>query len=281
MNRDNCHARVVVSFTTIPSRIAHIKPMMESIVIQTYKPDRIVLWLPDICLKQGIGYNISEDMLTWIKDNDIEIGQCGKDWGSPTKLIPALMSEKDPDTIIITVDDDSVYEKHAIEELVEGAKENPSASIGFMGLKGKRFLQSELRSVKQKYREVHLLGGYRGILYRRGFFEDDIFEILDKLLKDGPFVLDDEIFAWYLGKRGIKRFVMRTNYPDKSTKLRFNLKHLGLGDGINDPDLSGNMNALTRLCHQRLQNLIGCKPLTLVKPKDIIIERSEERRCLG
>src|SRR5690606_22490626 len=46
LNRGERRERqVTVSLTTIPSRIYEIGTTIESILLQTFKPDRIVLWL--------------------------------------------------------------------------------------------------------------------------------------------------------------------------------------------------------------------------------------------
>jgi len=224
--------RTVVSFTTIPSRIARIKPMVESILAQTHKPDRFVLWLPLSCEKERAGYNVPDDLSQWMLANEVEVTNCGSDWGSATKLIPTLFSENESETALITVDDDVVYESHMIEELVAGSERWSQDSLGFMGgLPGPFFLHAEQLLAEGKERqEVSVLGGYRGILYRRGMFDESIIDELEELLNEGPFVVDDQLFGWNLCRRGIKRYVIRTNWtgPDKG----LNFKFLNLGGSI-------------------------------------------------
>ena len=243
--------RVVVSFTTIPSRISSVKPMLESILAQTRKPDRTVLWLPAICRKENIGYDIPSDFKQWMMVNDIEIGDCGCDWGSATKLIPTLLSEEDGDTALITVDDDVAYEPHIVEELITASEKWPDDSLGFMGgVAGPIFIHAEQLMVKGVERTgVDVLGGYRGILYRRRMFDGSVVDELNELLDEGPFVVDDQLFGWNLCRRKIGRFVIRTNYLGPNNGLNFRFLHLK--NGIYD----GEHSKLADECIVRLEAL--------------------------
>lgn len=243
--------RVVISFTTIPSRIRNIEQMVYSVLDQTYKADRIILWVPDICEKEGVGYNIDGNLAKFFYDNNIELIECSRDWGPATKLIPTLFLENDPETALITLDDDVVYERHAVGELVEASIRYPRESLGFMGgLPGPQFIHAEqlhLRSVNKI--EVDGLGGYRGILYRRGMFDHTVVNELVELLKEGPCVVDDQVFGWNLSRRGIGRSVIRTEYPGYGGGLNF--RFLNLGNGIYD---TGNTE-LARESIKRLEDL--------------------------
>lgn len=247
--------RVVASLTTIPSRISRIRPMLESVIAQTYKPSRIVLWLPTICQKEGVGYDIPSELSDWMTKNGIEIGRCDQDWGSATKLIPTLLSESDPETKIITLDDDVSYEPHAIEELVKASDKWPDAAIGFMGRINKEFVHAE--KVLKDPVEVGFLGGYRGVLYRRRFFDQTIYEDMRALLVGGPVVVDDHVFAWYLRDHGIKKLVIRTEHPGKDGSI--NMQFLNLGGGIYD---KGEEGPVVKESMQRLEDLYGKKTIS-------------------
>lgn len=226
--------RVVVSLTTIPSRVARIKPMLESLLAQTRKPDRMILWLPKVCRKEFAAYDVPLDLRQWMEANGIEVRECDIDWGSATKLIPTLLCELEDETIIITMDDDILYEAHAVEELVAASEKWPNDSLGFMGgVKGPCFIHTEqVRNARLERKAVDMLGGYRGILYRRKMFDGSVIDELKELLKEGAFVVDDQLFGWNLARRGIGRFVIQTNYPEQGNRLNF--RFLGLGNGIYD-----------------------------------------------
>jgi hypothetical protein len=182
-----------------------------------------------------------------MEQNGIEIATCGMDWGSATKLIPTLLSERDEETIIITLDDDVIYEQHAIEELVAASEKWPNDSLGFMGgVAGPVFIHAEqVHHEGLDRKAVAMLGGYRGILYRRKIFDGSVLEEVGELLDAGPFVVDDQLFGWNLARRGIGRFVIRTNYLGADGRLNF--KFMGLGYGIYDGGNSLADDSINRL----------------------------------
>jgi hypothetical protein len=47
----------------------------------------------------------------------VTVIRSARDYGPVTKLVPALHRELDPDTLIITVDDDKVYHKDLVRHL--------------------------------------------------------------------------------------------------------------------------------------------------------------------
>ena len=54
--------------------------------------------------------------------------------GPATKLIPTLEVETDPDTIIVVIDDDTVYPRHLLESIVDGFRIDPLyAQVGHCG----------------------------------------------------------------------------------------------------------------------------------------------------
>jgi len=223
--------RVVVSLTTIPSRIDGLGPTINSLLNQSYKPDEIVLNLPRICLKENCGYTIPSFL--W---KSISVYQCD-DYGPITKLLPTVLREKDLDTRIITVDDDVIYSDRTIEFLVKDGYNSEDRVIGMMGniweKKGKHldlFIHSE--KVEGEC-VVDVLGGYRGVCYRRGLLEEDIFsdfEIVSELA--GCNILDDDAFmARYLEKKDIRRYVLGGMPLSNDGHKGFNFNFATVPDG--------------------------------------------------
>lgn len=54
--------RIVVSLTTIPSRLKVLPDIVDSIMGQTLVPDEIALNIPKICHKESMGYDIPSRM---------------------------------------------------------------------------------------------------------------------------------------------------------------------------------------------------------------------------
>lgn len=110
--------RVIVSLTTYGKRLYEVYLTIESIMQQTMRPDKIVLWLSDEYSESDIPLHLRQQ-----QTRGLEINYC-KDLKSYKKLIPSLQCF--PDDVIITVDDDVYYFDDMIEKLVNGYKKDPS-----------------------------------------------------------------------------------------------------------------------------------------------------------
>lgn len=113
---------VVVSFTTTPDRITKITPMLNSLLDQTARVDKITMNIPKECNNKI--YTIPADY-----KKICNIYESGKDYGIGTKFIPSLLREQECGTKIILVDDDVVYGKDLIETLVRESDKHPSMCI--------------------------------------------------------------------------------------------------------------------------------------------------------
>lgn len=113
-----CAHDIIVSLTTYSKRIYDVHLTIESIMEQTMKANRIILWLD---------YSFENlplpKALQLLQKRGLEIEYC-KDIRSYKKLIPAL--KKYPDDAIITIDDDVLYEFDLLEKLIMAYQEDPS-----------------------------------------------------------------------------------------------------------------------------------------------------------
>jgi hypothetical protein len=62
-------------------------------------------------------------------DHVVAVQAPSYDYGPATKLIPTLLEETDPDTIIVTVDDDVVYHPDVLQDMVEGMMQYPDFTV--------------------------------------------------------------------------------------------------------------------------------------------------------
>lgn len=126
--RSDSHADIVVSLTTIPSRIESIDDTLKSLMGQSRPPRRIVLNLPAFSRREQVAYVVPE-RLRRLKSLDIR--GCD-DWGPATKLIPTLMAEE-PGQAIVVVDDDRIYPPSTIATLERHAAAMPDAALALAG----------------------------------------------------------------------------------------------------------------------------------------------------
>lgn len=114
-------AEVIVSLTTFGPRIREAARAIESIMEQTLKPNRIVLWL-----NQELEHtpHLIPASLRLLEKRGLEI-HFTEDIGAAKKLIPAL--RKFPDDVIITIDDDSLYDIDFVDRMVAAHRRFPKA----------------------------------------------------------------------------------------------------------------------------------------------------------
>jgi|APGre2960657404_1045060.scaffolds.fasta_scaffold28513_2 hypothetical protein len=210
---------VIVTLTTIPERLESENPMgLQSVIFsllnQTYKNYKIHFNIPHINKKNNREYIIP----TWLDDiskkSVLKIFRT-EDYGSITKIYPTIKRIDDPEQIIITVDDDLVYESRLIEEHVRLREINDDkTAIGFAGLNniGEKFKDARDRfviSVNENVR-VGILEHYKSVSYIRKMFESDFDE---NYIMQGW--ADDELVSAYMGMKEIKKIVAHTPYIPK------------------------------------------------------------------
>lgn len=116
--------RIIISLTSFPARINTIWIVILSLFYQTVKPDKIILWLSK---KQ---FNDENDIPSNLKNlqNDVfEIRFVEEDYRSHKKYYYSF--GQFPNEVIITVDDDVIYNPKMIESLVRDAELYPGAII--------------------------------------------------------------------------------------------------------------------------------------------------------
>jgi F0F1-type ATP synthase delta subunit len=114
--------KVVISFTTTPKKINKIKHMINSILDQTVKVDKIYLNIPENI--NGEKYVIPD----YLK-NIINVFTAEKDFGKLNNIIPTILREDNSDTIIILLEDDYIYGKDFIQTIIEHSKKNENSII--------------------------------------------------------------------------------------------------------------------------------------------------------
>lgn len=104
--------RIIVSLTSFPKRINYVEKSIMTLLNQSLKPDKLILWLADTEFP-----NKEKDLpqsLLDLKQYGLEIEWC-ENLLSYKKIIPAL--NKYPNDIIVTADDDIYYDKNFLDGL--------------------------------------------------------------------------------------------------------------------------------------------------------------------
>ena len=115
-----CDSEIVVSLTSFGKRIYDVCLAIESIMQGSLRPNRIVLWLSEEEFK-GLSLPV---LLQKQQQRGLQVCYC-EDLRSYQKLIPSLKYY--PQSCIITIDDDVMYECDIVERLVRAHIEHQNA----------------------------------------------------------------------------------------------------------------------------------------------------------
>ena len=102
--------KLVVSLTSIPSRVHKIGPALDSLLNQNVKADEVLLWIPKTSRRKSEYINE--------KDIDVPAGVILKlvdfDFGPASKILHAVKHFGNRDVGIIYCDDDKIYDRNFI-----------------------------------------------------------------------------------------------------------------------------------------------------------------------
>jgi hypothetical protein len=213
--------RIVASYTTLPTRYDLLKTSILSLKAQTRQLDAIYVAIPYRAARLKVDYPPIPDDLAQL----CTVVRVETDYGPLTKIYGALLMESDPDTIIMSCDDDVLFEPNQVEALLVHQLEYPKSAVCSMGaLIGlSMFFISVTGNIEifrswaaffgfpipKEGRRVDLVYGSGGVMYKRGFFpvKDRLHEDFMKYsLEDSAlFHNDDVLISGHLCKNGIER----------------------------------------------------------------------------
>lgn len=190
--------KVIVSLTSFPAAIPYAKEAITSILAGNTLPDKVVLYLT---FSQFEDSKIPSELLTLAKNNPLfEIRNYNEEIRSYRKLIPAL---KDfPDAIIVTIDDDVLYHKNMLRDLIDLHKQIPEAIIANRAKKIKlntpyrqwrkyRWYHSLVKKLNFSYKNIQT--GVGGVLYPPNSLNQEMLN--SKIFKEIAPTTDD-IWFW-------------------------------------------------------------------------------------
>lgn len=197
--------QVIISMTSIPARNGTLLPTLKTLVNQSRMPDQIRLYLTDGCRRPyatGVYYFDELDFeglkpqIFWTTDH-----------GPLTKLSAAVDPGVPGDALIVTVDDDILYDSNWLEVLVDAAKALPDEALGFSGWNAYSFINDPGGGsyVWAQYPDkCDVIEGWAGAAYRKRWFGTDLFDPPEAFR-----FVDDVWISSYLHKRGVARRVLR------------------------------------------------------------------------
>jgi predicted O-methyltransferase YrrM len=234
----NSKIPVYISLTSIFKNQDILLQTLQSIMKQTILPDKIFLYLSDEPYILDTGFKdkkiTNSNLLKFINNNSIIDIKWVKNTGSYRKLLPLLKDKWNEDCIIITIDDDTVYDTLLIENLINDYNEQ-NCVIGYRGFTA-LFDKFENFDYDKRYKLQHLslynfFTGKGGILYKPQFFHkthDLIFN--DKIYIDTCPIQDDIWFYIIRLFNNVKGYLGNKNWQVKDLSsnglyINFNRKN--------------------------------------------------------
>ena len=216
----NTHNKqVIVSLTSFPKRLSTLHLVIETILRQTVKPNKVILYLTSSQIKdfQHLPKNLLEQ-----RERGLEIILCPDEIRSHTKYYYAFSNY--PDDIIITVDDDLYYRSDLIETLLKHSTSNPNCIIANWVkeiIPGKNnYNEWPDPNPRPKSSKNFLILGVAGVLYPPNSIHKDIFNIDN--IKNLSLTADDIWLSAMLLKQGTSVFYTAYKYNFLPVRIKNN-----------------------------------------------------------
>ncbi len=234
----------IVSLTTFPKRIDRVWIVIESILRQTLRPKKIILTLSELQFNKK---KLPFKLITLEKEGYLEIIWTDDDIRSHKKYFYVM--KKYPKDIVITIDDDFIYEKRMLACLYSYHKKYPDYVITNLALKRvngnyNNWTNLYFKEVSPTY-SIMQFGG-SGVLYPAYSLHKDAFN-KEYLLKLSP--LADDLWL----------NAMAILNATKLVKTDYNIYPMPLIFKINE-DLY-NINVLENKNNEQIKNIenfYGC-----------------------
>lgn len=210
---------VIVSLTSFPKRLPTLYLVIESLLRQSIKPDKIILYLTE---SQVSDIEKLPKKLLAQRKRGLEIRLCPDEIRSHTKYYYAF--KEFPESIVITVDDDLFYKSDLIETHLNNAKKYPNTIIANW--------VKEIIPGKYKYTEWPdltytpilsknlLILGVSSVLYPPYSVHNDIFNVDN--IKDLTLTADDIWLTAMILKKGTSVFYSAYKFNHLPIRIKNN-----------------------------------------------------------
>lgn len=227
--------RTVVSLATFWGRLTRLQRCIDSLLQQSCRPDAIYVHISAVPRLADFQARVNDsrvdgsnsigrshgnrlvqsaadtEVITGISKNSIVklnfISEGSDDYGPGTKLLATLNFERDPQTQIIVVDDDSIYRPDMVLRLVIAADILEQPAIGYSC---QEFVFGKNMSLRYWPRGAEgschgALYGSLGALYQRRLFNETVFDFTNR---EACILHDDVYFGGHVMDQGFTPYVI-------------------------------------------------------------------------
>jgi hypothetical protein len=231
----------VITLSSIPPRFDGLHLTLESLLAQTVKPERVIVYLS----REYRRFPEWDGSLPKVPEG-VEIRLVDEDYGPATKLLPALKEFAGQDIDILFCDDDQIYRPYIAERLLKARAKRPNDMIAISPMadylppegqaKRKAFARPKVlrlwrvthvpfhihrhwrrfvswvtgRPYEEPARRLMMRSGYAdgcegwmGILVRPDFFPDEVYDI-----PDFAWPVDDVWFSGHATRMGHRPWII-------------------------------------------------------------------------
>jgi hypothetical protein len=222
-----------VSLTSIFQNQDILLLTIKSILCQTFLPDRIFLYLSEEPYLQDVGFKnkliTNKNLLDILNNNKIIINWVNNE-GPYRKLLPLLKEKWNEDCIIITIDDDVIYDNNLLENMINDYN-NHKCVINYRGftpnLKEENDLNNFNYNDKNKLINKYIYNfptGNSGILYNPKFFHKTKDLIFNKDIYMNTCKTQDDVWFYLIRiKNNIECYLDTKNYKIKDNNNSYSL----------------------------------------------------------
>ena len=123
LNKEERKEKITLSLTSFPGRIDKVAPTIKSLMMQSCKPDRIILWLAE---EQFPDHKLPESILQ-LMDVGLEVMYCENLNGH--KRHYKMLNMQEENEVVITFDDDILFPRRCVERIMEAHEKFPNCVI--------------------------------------------------------------------------------------------------------------------------------------------------------
>lgn len=198
---------IIVSLTTIKSRLGSLHRVLESIIGQSQLPDKIILNISrePYLMDEGINEDDIPSAIVDLADKGFLKINYVENTGPYRKLLPVLSAEWQSNCVIVTADDDTIYRPFWIDELYNTYLSNPRNIVArrcwTVNIENREIAPYSTwfgnclnKDVKPEYQDLFVFPtGKDGVLYSPDFFTELVFD--PELIQIAP-TCDDLAFKF-------------------------------------------------------------------------------------
>jgi len=190
---------MIISLTTLPSRINHIEAGINSLKEQGFP---IYLWIPKYVKR--LNQKFDGKIPNFLNGINYEVVE---DRGSITKLLGGL---EVANNVLMTADDDVIYPKDWAKKLIDYYDSLTQKGVccyrgrEFKGKKMTSYRNTRLVEKHKVVRKVNIVCGTWGVLYHKDMFTKDIFVLKHHMV-------DDIVISCELHKNNVSIWCLPSN----------------------------------------------------------------------